>query len=60
MTLKHVLRDVGIDDVNLPTHSPELNKIELILNVMVQRFASTFNEKALFNNEDFYNCLIQL
>jgi len=55
--LKNILRDVGIDAVTLPTYSPELNPIELIFNVMVQRFASKFNETELFNNDDVLQLL---
>ena len=42
--LKRILQEVGIDAVTLPTHSPELNPIELNFNVMFQRFTSRFNE----------------
>ena len=55
--LKNILRDAGIDAATLPTHSPELNPIELIFNVMVQRFASRFNETALFSNDDILQLL---
>ena len=51
------MRDVGIDDVTLPTHSTQLNQIELIFNVMVQRFASRFNETDSHDNDDILELL---
>ena len=55
--LGHTFRSVGIHIVTLPTHSPELNPIELVFNVMVQRFASRFNESNANSDADVLNLL---
>ena len=34
-TLMNSLQNIGIDIINLPVYSPELNSIELIFNVIV-------------------------
>ena len=46
-----VLLSVSIDSILLPTYSPELNLIELVFNVIVQRFASKYNKSSVKNNK---------
>ena len=46
-----------MDVVLLPACSPELNPIELIFNVMVQKFNSACDESEIFSNEDVLNLL---
>ena len=55
--LGQMFRSVGIDIFTFPTHSPELNPIELVFNVMVQRFASRFNESNANSDGDLLNLL---
>ena len=55
--LVSILRDVGIDAVRLPTYSPELNPVELIFNVLVQKFASQYSEHNLVDDNDVLNLL---
>ena len=55
--LGQIFRSVGIDIVTLPTYTPELNPIELVFNVMVQRFASRFNESNANSDADVLNLL---
>ena len=52
-----MFRSVGADIVALSTCSPELNPIELVFNVMVQRFASRFNESNANSDADVLNLL---
>ena len=54
---KSMIREAGIDALTLPTCGLEQNPIELIFNVMVQRFASRFNETELHDNDDVLEML---
>ena len=51
------MKSIGIDDINFPKHRPELNHIELMFNVMIQRFNSEFNSKKIETDEDMLNLL---
>ena len=55
--LKKAMKSIDIDVMTLPKHSPELNPIELIFNVMVQRFNSEFNSKKIETDQDVLNLL---
>ena len=55
--LKSMLLESGVDTVTIPTCGTELSPIELIFNVMFQRFASRFNETDLHNNDDVLQLL---
>ena len=52
-----MFRSVGIDIVNFPTFSSELNPIALVFNVIVQRFSSWFNESNANSDADVLNLL---
>ena len=55
--LYDVLHSVGIDSIPLSTCSPELNPIELVFNIMVQRFASKYSESSMKNNKEMLSLL---
>ena len=55
--LKEAYRSLGIDVINLPACSPELNPIELVFNIMVQRFTSRFNESSTCMDEEILQFL---
>ena len=55
--LKDVCRSLGIDVINLPAYSPELNPIELVFNIIVQRFSSRFNESNTCMDEEILQLL---
>ena len=48
--LQSILSIMGIDNLTLSTCSPELNLMNLVFNVVVQRFASIFNEPSMSFN----------
>ena len=51
---------VGTGLVTLPNCSPMLNPIELVFNVMVQMFASWFNESNYNSDADVFNLLCSM
>ena len=50
--LCNILHSTGINSIPLPAYSSELNLIELVFNIMVQRFTSKYSESSVKNNKE--------
>ena len=46
------LSSLDIDVVLLPSHSPDLNPVELVFNVMAQRFRARYHESMCYTDHD--------
>ena len=54
---KPLLTGIGTGAMLLPNYSPELNPIELVFNVMTQRFKSIYHESIFSTNEEVLTML---
>ena len=52
-----VLYSISIHSIPLPTYSSELNPIELVINIIVQKFTSKYNKSSVKNNKKILSLL---